>query len=224
MGAYESTATPCNVAIPTVAVASATCTAFGTTASITNYSSTLTYTLSPTTATLSGAVISNMVIGTKYVLIASDGSCTNTSDEFQANTTTPKLTAPMIQVARGTCEGIGSTATITNYNNAYTYTINPPTATITGALISNLQDGTMYGVTAHQGVCSATSRSFKANMQLPSPATPIVAVASATGGIDGNTALITNYERGVGYTLSPTTTSATLVGNSIYYHCQKRYL
>lgn len=215
IGAYESTATPCNVAIPTVAVASATCAAFGTTASISNYSSTLTYTLSPTTATLSGAVISNMVIGTKYVLIASDGTCTNTSDEFQANTTTPKLTAPMIQVARGTCEGIGSTATITNYNNAYTYTINPPTATITGALISNLQDGTMYVVTAHQGVCSATSRSFKANMQLPSPATPIVAVASATGGIDGNTALITNYERGVGYTLSPTTTSATLVGNYI---------
>ena len=212
MGAYEYVSN-CNVLFPTVSVATATCLGLGTTATITNYDSSLSYTLSPTTASLTGNVIRNMAVGTQYVLIASVGTCSATSAKFQAKTDIlfPK---PIIRLSGGTCTDIGSRATISNYDSAYSYTISP-TATIVGALISNLQSGTEYVVTAQQGSCSATSIKFKPLPQLLSPAVPLVSVTTPTGGIDGTTALITNYDRSVYYALSPATTSATLVDNYI---------
>ncbi|MFJ1491941.1 Ig-like domain-containing protein, partial [Capnocytophaga canis] len=70
--------------VPVVQVANAQCGINGTTATITNYDSNFTYTLTPNTATLSGNTITGMVLGTSYTLEVRNGTCTVASTPFQA--------------------------------------------------------------------------------------------------------------------------------------------
>ncbi|WP_156127643.1 hypothetical protein, partial [Capnocytophaga canis] len=69
---------------PTVHLSDALCGINGTTATITNYDSSFTYTLIPNTANLIGNTITGMVLGTSYTLEVRNGTCTVASTPFQA--------------------------------------------------------------------------------------------------------------------------------------------
>jgi hypothetical protein len=83
---------------------------------------------------LAGAngVISNMTVyGTSYTVTAtnSDDCISASSASFTIEEMLPTPDAPTVQVTTATCEAAG-TATITNYNEDYSYTFDPtgPTA------------------------------------------------------------------------------------------------
>jgi CshA-type fibril repeat protein len=192
---------------PIVQVTAATCFAAGT-ATISNYNEDYSYTFDPT-GPLAGAngVISNMTYGTSYTVTAtnSDDCISAASASFTIEEMLPTPDAPTVQVTTATCEAAG-TATITNYNEDYSYTFDPtgPTAG-TGGVISNMTYGTSYTVTAtNSDECiSAASAPFIIMDMLPTPAQPIVQVTAATCFAAG-TATISNYSEDYSYTFDPT--------------------
>ncbi|MCE2712824.1 MAG: hypothetical protein LW688_09825, partial [Cryomorphaceae bacterium] len=153
------------------------------TATISNYSGTLTYTFSPTgpSAGASG-LISGMTPGTSYTVTASNGLCTSSASpsfSIAAQLTVPAI--PSITTAAATCASDG-TATISNYSGSLTYTFSPagPSAGASG-VISGMTPGTSYTVTASNGSCSSTaSTSFSIAAQLTVPASPTITTAAAT--------------------------------------------
>ncbi|MFJ1262465.1 beta strand repeat-containing protein, partial [Capnocytophaga canis] len=82
--------------VPVVQVANAQCGINGTTATITNYDSNFTYTLTPNDATLSGNTITGMVLGTSYTLEVRNGTCTVASTPFQAKAALAVPTPPVV--------------------------------------------------------------------------------------------------------------------------------
>ncbi|AWL79110.1 hypothetical protein DKB58_09250 [Capnocytophaga canimorsus] len=81
---------------PTVHLSDALCGINGTTATITNYDSSFTYTLIPNTANLIGNTITGMVLGTSYKLEVRNGTCTVASTPFQAKVALPVPTPPAV--------------------------------------------------------------------------------------------------------------------------------
>ncbi|WP_172920029.1 Ig-like domain-containing protein, partial [Capnocytophaga canis] len=82
--------------VPVVQVANAQCGINVTTATITNYDSNFTYTLTPNDATLSGNTITGMVLGTSYTLEVRNGTCTVASTPFQAKAALAVPTPPVV--------------------------------------------------------------------------------------------------------------------------------
>ncbi|ATA75490.1 gliding motility-associated C-terminal domain-containing protein [Capnocytophaga sp. H2931] len=82
--------------VPVVQVANAQCGINVTTATITNYDSNFTYTLTPNDATLSGNTITGMVLGTSYTLEVRNGTCTVASTPFQAKVALAVPTPPVV--------------------------------------------------------------------------------------------------------------------------------
>ncbi|MFK8285328.1 Ig-like domain-containing protein, partial [Capnocytophaga canis] len=82
--------------VPVVQVANAQCGINVTTATITNYDSNFTYTLTPNDATLSGNTITGMVLGTSYTLEVRNGTCTVASTPFQAKAALAVPTSPVV--------------------------------------------------------------------------------------------------------------------------------
>jgi hypothetical protein len=183
---------------PTVQVTAATCFAAGT-ATISNYDANYTYTFSPT-GPVAGAngIISGMTYGMSYTVAAtnSDDCISAASASFTIEEMLPTPDAPTVQVTAATCEAAG-TATITNYNEDYSYTFDP-TGPLAGAngVISNMTYGTSYTVTATNSddCISAASASFTIEEMLPTPDAPTVQVTTATCEAAG-TATITTTMR-----------------------------
>ena len=181
-------------AVPTITTAAATCSSAGT-ATITNYSGTLTYVFTPTGPTVgAGGVISGLVATTSYTVTAGNGQCTSVqSSNFSigAQLTTPAV--PTITTAAATCSSAG-TATITNYSGTLTYVFTPTGPTVgAGGVISGMTPVQSYTITAtNSSSCSAVSSSFSIGSQLTVPAIPTITTAAATCSSAG-TATITNY-------------------------------
>jgi len=189
-------------ATPTVSTTAATCSAAGT-ATITNYSTSLTYVFSPTGPTVgSGGVISNATAGTSYTVRASNSSCSSSNVSFTRPAQLSTPVTPTVSTPAGTCSAAG-TATVSNYNSGLTYTFSPTGPTIgSGGVISNATAGTSYTITASNGTCSS-SASFTRSAQLSAPATPTINTTAATCSAAG-TATVSNYNSGLTYTFSPT--------------------
>ncbi|MFJ1382679.1 Ig-like domain-containing protein, partial [Capnocytophaga canimorsus] len=82
--------------VPVVQMGDAQCGTNVTTATIANHDSSLTYTLTPNTATLSGNTITGMVLGTSYTLEVRNGTCTVASTPFQAKAALTVPTSPTV--------------------------------------------------------------------------------------------------------------------------------
>jgi gliding motility-associated-like protein len=191
-------------ATPTIVVVTPTCAAAGS-ASISNYSGTLTYTFTPSGPVAGAAgAISGMTAGTNYTVTSGNGSCTSApslSFAIAAQLTTPAV--PTITVVPPTCSSNG-TASITNYNASLTYTFNPtgPTAGASGT-ITGMTVGTNYTLTAGDGSCtSAPSSSFSIASQLITPTIPTITIVPPTC-IAGGSASISNYDGTLTYISSP---------------------
>jgi gliding motility-associated-like protein len=191
-------------AVPTISAVPPTCTSNGT-ASITNYSATLTYTFTPSGPTVGASgVISGMTVGTSYTVIAGNGSCNSApSNSFSilAQLITPPV--PTISVIAPTCSASGS-ASVSNYDGTLIYTFTPSGPTIgAGGAISNMTAGSNYTVTAGNGSCtSAASSSFSIAAQLTTPAVPTISVVPPNCTSNG-TASVTNYNAALTYTFTP---------------------
>jgi gliding motility-associated-like protein len=190
--------------VPTVSVTAPTCSADGF-ATITNYVGGLTYVFTPAGPTVDGSgLISNMTIGTNYVVSASNGSCASAdsaSFAIAAMLITPAV--PTITTTAPTCLADGFSQ-ISNYVGGTIYTFTPAGPTVDGTgMISGMVLGTSYTVTAGNGTCtSVASASFTNLAQLTVPVVPTVSVTAPTCSADGF-ATITNYVGGLTYVFTP---------------------
>jgi gliding motility-associated-like protein len=190
--------------VPTVSVTAPTCSADGF-ATVTNYAGGLTYVFTPAGPTVDGSgLISNMTIGTNYVVSASNGSCASadsSSFAIAAMLITPAV--PTITTTAPTCLADGFSQ-ISNYVGGTIYTFTPAGPTVDGAgMISGMVLGTSYTVTAGNGTCtSVASASFTNLAQLTVPVVPTVSVTAPTCSADGF-ATVTNYVGGLTYVFTP---------------------
>ncbi len=157
--------------VPTVTTTPATCLANGT-ASVSNYSSALNYTSTPTGLTVSATgVISGFTCGTAYTITATNAAtCSATSASFTVQCQLAAILVPIVTTTAATCAQSGS-STITNYNATLTYIFTPsgPIVNSTG-LISGMTAGSSYTVVASNGGClSNASGSFSNTAQLVKP-------------------------------------------------------
>ncbi|MGC4042083.1 MAG: PKD domain-containing protein [Flavobacterium sp.] len=208
-----------NLTTPILSTTPPNCTADGFTI-ITNYTPGYTYTFSPTGPTVgSTGIISGIIIGTSYTVIATQGICTSaTSAPFTNSVMLPTPAVPTISTTAPSCTADGF-STITNYNPANTYTFSPagPTAGA-GGTISGVALGTAYTVTASNGGCTSASVSFTNLIRLTTPAVPTISTTAPTCAADGFST-ITNYNAANIYTFSPagptTGTGGTISGAAL---------
>ncbi|MBP9740271.1 MAG: gliding motility-associated C-terminal domain-containing protein [Chitinophagaceae bacterium] len=214
---FSNAATLTTPTIPTLSFTAPTCSAAGS-STVSNYNAALTYIFSPAGPTVgAGGVISGMIVGTNYQVIASNGSCSSSASiDFSNAAMLPTPPTPTISSVAPTCSAAGS-STVSNYNAAYTYTFTPAGPTVgTGGVISGMVVGTSYTVIANNGSCnSSVSAAFNNAAILPSPAVTassasicengVITLTPTTGGtwISNNTSVATVTAGG----------TVTIVGN-----------
>ncbi|MEQ3661443.1 MAG: hypothetical protein ABNG96_02010, partial [Flavobacterium sp.] len=189
---------------PTITSVSPTCSSDGT-STISNYDGTLTYTFSPVGPTVgAGGLVSGMVVGTSYTVIADNGSCSSiASASFSNSLILASPVQPTISSVAPTCSSDGSSS-ISNYDGTLTYTFSPVGPTVgAGGAITGMVVGTNYTVISNNGNCdSAVSASFSNAATLTTPAQPTITSVSPTCSSDG-TSTISNYDGTLTYAFSP---------------------
>jgi hypothetical protein len=156
---------------------------------ITNYSASLTYAVSPSAGvSQSGAVIT--APAGAYTVTAASGTCisaasasvtVNAQPATPATPTTGAVTQPTCSVATGSF-------TISNYNASFTYAVSPTAGVSQSGAVVTAPAGT-YTVTATSGACtSLASAGAVINTQPATPAAPGVTVVNACGGTSTLTA------------------------------------
>lgn len=189
---------------PTIVSNVPTCSADGT-STVSNYDIGVTYIFTPAGPSVgAGGVISGMLTGTSYTLLANNGTCSSTSSSAFVNSlmlVTPDV--PVVSITPETCSSSG-VATISNYDASMSYTFSPTGPTVgAGGLISGMTVGTNYTVTASNASCtSASSASFSINAILVTPVVPTIATVGPTCLVDGSSS-ISNYNGSLTYTFSP---------------------
>lgn len=197
---------------PVINVGASSCTADGTT-SVTNisaYTSGFTYTFTaatppnPTGATINGTNgnISGLTPGLQYTLTITDGGCTTNAVNVQVAPKKPTPAKPIVTTTAGSCSASGS-ASITNYDNTYTYTFSPTGPTVSAGTISGAAGTYTVTATNTDGCTSVASSSFTIDAQQTTPATPTVSTTVASCSAAG-TASITNYNSSATYNFTPT--------------------
>jgi hypothetical protein len=200
-------------AVPTLTTIAATCSAAGS-ATVSNYSASLTYTFTPTGPTVTtGGIITGATLGTAYTIKAGNGSCTSAASASFTNAAqlvTPAV--PTLTTTTATCSAAGS-ATVSNYIASLTYTFTPSGPTVTtGGVITGATAGTAYTITAGNGSCnSAASASFTNAAQLVTPAVPSLTTTAATCSAAGS-ATVSNYIASLTYTFTPSGPTVTTGG------------
>lgn len=191
-------------ATPTIVSNLPTCSADGT-STVSNYDIGVTYIFTPSGPSVgAGGVISGMITGTSYTVLASNGTCSSTaSASFVNNLMLVTPNVPTISITPETCSS-ASVATITNYDATLTYVFTPTGPTVgTGGVISGMTVGTSYTVVTSNGACSsAASTPFSINAMLAIPATPTINMVPPTCVVDGSSS-ISNYNAGLVYTFTP---------------------
>lgn len=190
--------------VPTITSVLPTCSAAGS-STVSNYDSGLTYVFTPAGPSVgAGGLISGMVLGTSYTVLASNGTCSSSSSlPFVNNIMLVTPDAPTVSVAPETCSSNG-VATISNYDASMTYTFTPVGPTVgVGGVISGMIAGTNYTVTASNASCtSANSAPFSVNAILATPATPTITTVGPTCSVVGSSS-ISNYNASLVYTFTP---------------------
>jgi gliding motility-associated-like protein len=190
--------------VPTLTTTAATCLANGT-ATVLNYSSTETYTSTPTGLTVSATgLISGFTCGTAYTITATNAAtCSATSTSFTVQCQSAAPLVPTITTTAATCLANG-TATVSNYSSTLTYTSTPTGLTVSATgVISGFTCGTPYTITAtNAATCSATSTSFTVQCQLAAPLVPTITTTSATCSQSGSST-ISNYNAALTYIFTP---------------------
>lgn len=191
-------------ATPTIVSNLPTCSADGT-STVSNYDIGVTYIFTPSGPSVgAGGLISGMITGTSYTVLASNGTCSSTaSASFVNNVMLVTPNVPTISITPETCSS-ASVATITNYDATLTYVFTPTGPTVgTGGVISGMTVSTSYTVVASNGACSsAASTPFSINAMLAIPATPTINMVPPTCVVDGSSS-ISNYNAGLVYTFTP---------------------
>lgn len=191
-------------ATPTIVSNLPTCSADGT-STVSNYDIGVTYIFTPSGPSVgAGGLISGMITGTSYTVLASNGTCSSTaSASFVNNVMLVTPNVPTISITPETCSS-ASVATITNYDATLTYVFTPTGPTVgTGGVISGMTVGTSYTVVTSNGACSsAASTPFSINAMLAIPATPTINMVPPTCVVDGSSS-ISNYNVGLVYTFTP---------------------
>jgi len=206
----------------TPTLSSVTNTAGGFTFTITNYSASNTYVLTPSsgsasevsgTVTLSGLgnnVSASVVV--KATRVGYEDSDTATA----SGTSLPALSAPTFSARTATAGGF--TATITNYDGANSYSatttagsVSVSTNTVTQTGLGNNASATVTVTASRSGFVSA-SASFSGTSQ-SKLATPTFSGSTATNG--GWTATITNYDAANTYTISANSGSISRSGSGL---------
>src|SRR5690606_34250931 len=122
-------------------------------------------------------LISGMIVGTAYTVVADNGSCTSgASVSFSNELMLTTLPTPDINTVSPTCTSDGI-STIANYDGSVTYVFSAagPSVDATG-LISGMVVGTAYTVVADNGSCaSLASVSFSNGAMLTTPSEPTIA-------------------------------------------------
>ncbi|MBE9576161.1 gliding motility-associated C-terminal domain-containing protein [Flavobacterium proteolyticum] len=190
--------------VPTVSITAETCSSAGV-ATISNYDASVSYIFTPTGPTVNAVgLISGMVVGTSYVVSASNGVCTSAnSSSFSVSAVLPTPSTPTINTVAPSCVVDGSSS-ISNYNGSLTYTFTPAGPSVgVGGAITGMITGTSYTVVSNNGTCSSlSSASFANAAQLSIPVTPTISVAAATCS-SNEVATITNYVVGLTYVFTP---------------------
>jgi gliding motility-associated-like protein len=203
-GGSNYTATFTIIDAPLVATTPATCSAPGT-ANVSNYNPLLTYSSTPPGITVgAGGLVTGFTCGTSYTITATIlNSCTATSTSFVVPCQLPTPAAPVVTTTPASCSANG-TATITNYNSAWTYTFNPLGPTVgSSGLISGLVCGNNYTVTVTNGSnCTSAVTPLGIACQLPTPAVPTVSTTAATCSAPGS-ATVSNYDATLTYSSTP---------------------
>ena len=189
---------------PTIVSNVPTCSADGT-STVSNYDIGVTYIFTPAGPSVgAGGLISGMVTGTSYTVLASNGTCSSASSlAFVNNVMLVTPVAPTVSITPETCSSNGI-ATISNYDASMSYVFTPAGPTVgAGGVISGMIVGTNYTVTASNASCtSVNSASFSINAILATPAVPTITSFAPTCVVDGSSS-ISNYDGSLNYTFSP---------------------
>jgi gliding motility-associated-like protein len=210
--------------VPTITTTPATCLVNGT-ATVSNYSSTETYTSTPTGLTVSATgLISGFTCGTAYTITATNvASCSATSTSFTVQCQIVAPLVPTVTTTAATCLANG-TATVSNYSSTENYTSTPVGLTVSSTgVISGFTCGTAYTITAtNVASCSATSTSFTVQCQLAAPLVPTVTTTAATCLANG-TATVSNYSAALNYTSTPVGLTVSSTGVISGFTCGTAY-
>ncbi|OGS62246.1 MAG: hypothetical protein A2X07_00455, partial [Flavobacteria bacterium GWF1_32_7] len=189
---------------PTIVSNVPTCSADGT-STVSNYDIGVTYIFTPAGPSVgAGGLISGMVTGTSYTVLASNGTCSSASSlAFVNNVMLVTPVAPTVSITPETCLSNGI-ATISNYDASMSYVFTPAGPTVgAGGVISGMIVGTNYTVTASNASCtSVNSAPFSINAILATPAVPTITSVAPTCVVDGSSS-ISNYDGSLTYTFSP---------------------
>jgi len=207
---------PCSIATPSLsAVTQPSCSSSNGTFTITNYSSSYTYAVTPSTGvTITGSSIT--APQGSYTVTASNGSCTSTASLAAVVNAAPSVpSAPQLSaVTQPNCSTATGSFTITNYNASLTYTCSPSTGVTFSTNTVTAPAGT-YTITASNGTCSATSTAVVVNPAPAVPPTPTLSsVTQPTCTSSTGSFTISNYSSSYTYAVSPST-GVTISGNSI---------
>ncbi|WP_445716751.1 T9SS type B sorting domain-containing protein [Flavobacterium sp.] len=198
---------------PTINSVTATCSSDGSSI-ISNYDASNTYVFTPAGPIVGAAgVITGMIVGTSYSVIATNGSCISLASASFSNAaqlSTP--TVPTITSVAASCSSAGS-STISNYDASNTYTFTPAGPIVgAGGVISVMTIGTSYTVTATNGGCtSLASLSFSIAAQLSTPVVPTITSVAASC-LSAGSSTISNYDVSNTYTFSPAGPSVGATG------------
>lgn len=191
---------------PNINVVDGNCSSGGS-VSITNYSSSSSYSFSPNGPSIGFVLfgsrpINNYTPGTTYTITVTGSNGCTSSTTFTApqQLDTPDL--PIVNVTDPSCTQDGS-AVIGNYDSNLTYSFNPGGITIgAGGVINGATFGQQYTVTATNGDCPTSTVPFTIESMLDVPDNPVFAVDDPSCGRDGS-ASVTNYTSGINYVFNP---------------------
>ncbi|WP_343696710.1 gliding motility-associated C-terminal domain-containing protein [Flavobacterium sp.] len=204
-------------AVPTLGtVTQPTCSTATGSFTITNYSASNTYTVSPSTGvTQSGNTIT--APAGSYTVTATANGCTSAASTAAVVNSQPATPAvPTLgTVTQPTCSTATGSFTITNYSASNTYTVSPSTGVTQSGNTITAPAGS-YTVTATANGCtSAASTAAVVNSQPATPAVPTLGtVTQPTCSTATGSFTITNYSASNTYTVSPST-GVTRSGNTI---------
>ena len=189
---------------PTIVSNAPTCLASGT-STVFNYDTGVTYVFNPGGPFVgAGGVISGMVTGTNYTVLANNGTCSSAPSVAFNNAAQLSIpNTPIIIIATATCLS-SEVARIDNYVTGLQYIFSPtgPTVNASGVILG-MNVGTNYEVTASNGSCSSpVSAPFSINAMLAAPDRPTIISVAPTCLADG-TSRISNYDSSLVYTFSP---------------------
>lgn len=184
---------------------------------ISNFSSSNSYTISPSSGvSLSGATIT--APQGSYTVTATANGCTSASSVSRTVNNQPSTppTPTLSPVTQPSCTIATGTFTITNYNASYTYTFLPSSGVVKNGAIVTAPQGNYTVRATLNGCISGISQSRTINSQPAAPATPQLSttITQPTCTSPTGSFTITNFNSDYTYTVTPST-GVTFFGSEV---------